>query len=186
VDSRPVPSTAGISVLDCFKSLREVVGDAAVDQGVANVGLDVRREFEALTPLSWFPNTSLNVLIDSVAAAAGVDPEPMLDAAVRLAVQRTFKTVWRMFLRVTTDGALITRTPLIYARSRNIGQLTARVVTPGISELTLTGWPDITPRQIRTIGISIEEVVRIAGRRDVTVTSVRTPDGAQYRLTWRA
>jgi hypothetical protein len=185
VKSGVIPCTAGVSVLDVFKSLEDALGEETVKRGIASAPPEMRAEFEALTPIAWFPNTTLSSLIDAVAAAAGLDPEPLLDAAVRRAVERTFKTVWRMFLRFTSDEALIARTPMIYSKARNVGQLVAKVLEPGVAELTLSDWPEVTPRQIRTIGIGIEEVVRLAGRRQVALASSRSADGAIYRLTWR-
>ncbi|MET0595149.1 MAG: hypothetical protein ABW133_20785, partial [Polyangiaceae bacterium] len=100
--------------------------------------------------------------------------------------ERTFKTVWRVMLRFTTDAALIARTPVVYSLSRNIGKLTAKVVTPGKSVVTLTEWPGVSPRHVRTLGISIVTVVTLAGRKDATITSTPTPDGAVFQLSWRA
>jgi hypothetical protein len=132
------------------------------------------------------PNTTLALFVDELARCAQRDAEEMIDEAVRRAVDRTFKTVWRMFLRITSDEALIKRTPLIYQRSRNVGQLHARILEPGNGEVLLTDWPDVSERHLRTIGVSIASVMELAGRRDVRMTSHRTPEGARYQLRWRS
>jgi len=173
-------------VLDLFRSLEDVVGVESVAKGLASAPPELRQQFEGLTAVSWLPNTTLNALIDAVGKAAGTDPEAMIDVAVRSAIGRALKTVWRMFLRITSDDALIARTPVIFSKARNVGHLTSRICAPGMAEITLAACPDLTPRQMRTFGIGIEEVVRLAGRRDPIVTSMRTADGAVYRLTWRA
>ena len=54
---------------------------------------------------------------------------------------------------MTSDEALIKRTPLIYARSRNTGQLSSRLVAPQHSEVQLSGWPEVSDRTLRTIGM---------------------------------
>jgi len=183
--SRSVPCTSGIAVLDVLHALGEMLGSETIEQAKARLPLSLRAEIEALTAVSWLPNTTLGALIDEVASCAGRDPEALVDQAVRAAVDRTFKSVWRMFLRVTSDDALIKRTPMIYQRSRNTGQLSARLIEPGYAELLLTDWPDISERHLRTIGVSIQRVVELAGRRDVRMSVQRKPEGGRYELRWR-
>lgn len=183
--SRSVPCTSGIAALDVLHVLGEMVGDETIERAKARLSPDLRAEIEALTAVSWLPNTTLGALIDEVARCAGRDPEALIDQAVCGAVDRTFKSVWRMFLRVTSDEALIKRTPMIYQRSRNTGQLSARVLEPGCAELLLTDWPDVSDRHLRTIGVSIQRVVELAGRHDVRMSVRRTPEGGRYELRWR-
>jgi hypothetical protein len=180
-----IPSTAGIAVLDLMHALEEVVGSDALEAGRAQLPAAMREELAALTSLSWIDNDIVGALVDAVARAAAREPEAMLDQAVRRAAERTFKTVWRMFLRIVTDEAMIKRTPLIYARSRNSGELNARIVEPGRAELTLSGWPSISDRQMRSIGVSIETVVGLTGRREAQMRVTRTASGALYDLRWR-
>lgn len=186
--SRPadvIPSLAGVAVLDTLQAIRELVGEEPYNRALQALPANMRSEFEATTALSWVPNTLVGALIDAIAHAAQREPEAMLDAAVRIAVSRTFTTVWRVLLRVTTDAALIARTPIIYARSRNVGRLTSSVVSPGKGEIILSEWPDVTARHLRTIGVGIVCVVQLAGRTDVHIACTRRADGAQYILSWK-
>jgi hypothetical protein len=179
-----VPSTAGTSILDLLDSYREIVGAETVERALASLPEDLRGKVSALTRLSWLPVADLSVVIDAVGRAAGRDPDELLHRAARLATDRSFKKIWRVMLRLTSDEALIARTPSMYLLSRNVGSLSARVVQPGRAELTLTGWPDVSDRHLRTLGISIARVVELAGRRDPSIQVHRTPDGAVYTLTW--
>ena len=181
-----VPSASGISIIDLRAALEEIVGKDVVASALAGLPSETRSEFVEITAISWVPLTTVTRVVDAIAAAAKVNPERLIDDAVRRAVERTFKTVWRVMLRFTTDAALIARTPVVYSLSRNIGKLTAKVVTPGKSEVTLTEWPGISPRHVRTLGISIVTVVTLAGRKDATITSTPTQDGAVFHLSWRA
>ena len=109
----------------------------------------------------------------------------MVDDVARRAVERTFKTVWRLLLRLTSDEALLKRASAIYARWRNTGQLSARIIEPGLAELRLTGWPGVSDRQLRIIGISVQTAVVLAGGHDVRFDFEATRDGALYALRWR-
>jgi hypothetical protein len=182
--SPSVPCTSGIAVLDVLHALATMVGSETIEAAKARLPLSLQADLEILTAVSWLPNSTFAALIDEVASCAGREPEALIDQAVRTAVDRTFKTVWRMFLRFTSDEALIKRTPIIYQRSRNTGQLSARLVEPGYAELLLTNWPKIAERHLRTIGISIQRVVELAGRREVRLTIQRTSEGGRYELRW--
>jgi len=181
-----VPSTAGTSVLDLLKSYEEIVGPDVLAAAREKLPAEIRAELDAMTSLSWMPVTSVARVVDQIAAEAKADPEALLDRAVRLATKRTLTTVWRALLKLTTDAALIARTPIFYSKSRNVGRLHARLVARRRAELTLTEWPSISQRHRRTLAISIETIVTLAGRRDVEVSWEPTADGAVYRLTWSA
>jgi len=180
-----VPSVAGIAVLDLMRALEEIVSTEVFLRAREALPPGVREDLDAVSAVSWVPNDTLNSVIDEIARAASLDPEAMLDQAIRSASQRTFRTVWRMFLRVTSDEALIKRAPVVYGRSRNVGQLSARIDTPGVAEVLLTEWPDISDRTLRSIGVGIQSVLEIAGRRDVRMSYIRTPSGGRYELRWR-
>jgi hypothetical protein len=90
-----------------------------------------------------------------------------------------------MLLRLSSDEALIKRTPMIYSRSRNVGELSARIVEPGRAELKLTEWPEITDRQMRSVGVGIESVIALTGRRSVQMRCTRTASGAVFDLRWQ-
>jgi hypothetical protein len=176
---------SGIAVLDAVRTLEAMVGPVAVTQAKALLTTTEQAELEAATPYAWVPLATLSHFFDAVARVVEREPEALVDEVVRRAVEHTFKTVWRMFLRVTSDDALVKRTPLIYARSRNVGQLDAKLLERGHAELRLTGWPVVSDRQLRLLAISIQSVLVIAGRRSVTYNYTRTPHGGHYELHWR-
>jgi len=180
-----VPSASGISVLDLRAALEEIVGKDVVIRGLASLPAETRGEFVDITALSWVPLATITRVVDAIAIAGQKNPERLIDEAVKRAVERTFKTVWRVMLRFTTDAALIARTPVVYSMSRNIGRLTSRMISPGKSEVTLSDWAGVSARHVRTLGISIATVVTLAGRKEVGVVSTPTADGAVFTLTWR-
>jgi hypothetical protein len=179
------PCVAGVAVLDLTRELEEMVGSQYIALARAALTHEQRLELEEVTAVSWVRMSTSSAFIDAVGSVVGRDPEPLVDEAVRRATVRTFKTVWRMLLRLTTDDALVKRTPMIYARGRNIGQLDARLLSPGAAEMILTRWPDPPPRQMRLIAISTEVVLGLAGRRETRCEHERKRDGARFALYWR-
>ena len=162
-----------------------MVGVNVVASGLAKLPPKVQEEFAPLTPMTWVPLTTSLMAVEYIAAEARRHPDELMDEAVRRAAELMFKTAWRLLLRITTDQALIARTPMLYSKWRNIGQLESRLVAPGQSELWLRGWPGVSERNVRTVGVSIETVLRLAGRRAVRVEWTRTADGARYLAFWR-
>lgn len=179
------PCVSGMATLDLLRTLAEVVTPETYKTALAQLPSDVAAELEALTAVSWWPLTSLGTVLDTVAQVAGLEPEAMVDETVRRSIDHTFKTVWRLLLRVTSVEAMVKRTPVIYARSRNVGQLQAHVLSPGHAEITLMGWPDVSERQMRVLSISIQRIVEISGRKDVAMIYARAPEGARFQLRWR-
>lgn len=168
-----------------IEALNEMVGQGAVADGLASLPADARAALTDINAVTWVPLSAFNQFIDETARMAKRDPEPMIDEAIRNAARRTFSTVWRMFLRVTTDEAMIKRTPVLHAKARNVGQMSSRIDVPGAAQVTLTDWPDIGDRTLRTIGVGIVSVLELAGRRDVRISYSRTPEGGRYELRWR-
>jgi hypothetical protein len=88
-------------------------------------------------------------------------------------------------LRVTTDSALISRTPIIYSKTYRRGELASKIVAPGRSELALRGWPGVSLIQVEGVRVGTETVLMLAGRREVKVSAVRHPQGADLKALWK-
>jgi hypothetical protein len=167
------------------RALEDMVGVNVVASALMKLPSKVREEFDPLTPMTWVPLTTTIMAVEYVATEARRLPDDLMDEAVRRAAEQMFRTSWRLLLRFTTDHALIARTPVLYSKWRNIGHLESALIGAGRSELWLRGWPGVSERNVRTLGVSIETVLRLAGRRAVRVEWTRTADGAHYLCYWR-
>lgn len=165
--------------------VRELLGDAAVDTALRRVPRDVADEFEAVTSLGWVRISTFETVFTELAGSAGKTVSELHSEVARVSIERTMRTVWRMLLRVTTDNALISRTPVIFARSYNRGRLSAAIIAPGRAELTLSDWPDAPDWPLRATRIGVETVLRLAGRKDARASAERRSHGASIVATWR-
>jgi hypothetical protein len=179
------PSATGATVQVLRRALESIVGVNVVDSALKKLPAKVRDEFDPLTPMTWVPLTTTIMACEYIAAEACRNSDDLMDEAVRRAAEQMFRTSWRLLLRFTTDHALIARTPVIYSKWRNIGHLESNLLAHGKSELWLRGWPGVNERNVRTLAVSIETVLRLAGRRAVRVEWTRTSDGAHYLCYWR-
>lgn len=180
------PCTSGTAIRDLRWALEEVAGKEAVERALSATPEEQRREFLEATPLSWVPLRVSTPIIDRIADEAGLEPERMMDQAVRMATERTMKTIWRVMLRFVSDEALIQRTPVIYKRTRNVGKLEVVSIDTGSAEIRLSEWPNMPSRQARILSVNIETVLTLTGRKNVKCHFKRTDDGALYRLTWES
>lgn len=167
------------------RALEDIVGVNVVADALKKVPAKAREEFDPVTPMTWVPLTSVSTVVEQIAADARRPVDDLTDEAVRRAAEQMFRTSWRLLLRFTTDHALIARTPVIYSKWRNIGRLESNLLAPGHSQIVLRGWPGVNERSVRTLAVSIETVLRLAGRRAVRIDWTRTADGARFLAHWR-
>ena len=176
---------SGTTVLESMRTLEELIGPVALE--AARNALPAQRgaELEGAMAMSWISMTTSGALMDAAAQIAGRNVDELIDQVARRTAERLFKTIWRMFFRFTSDEQVIKRTQALYARSRNVGVLSSRLTGEGEAELSLVGWPDVSDRQLRMLVISTTLVVELAGRTDVKIRSIRTPEGARFEVRWR-
>jgi hypothetical protein len=180
------PCVIGSGVLARRRVHEAKLGADRVRHALGTLPAAIRQEFDDTSPISWVRITTVEAVSDAIAAEAGADPEAWHDETVRAGATETFKTVWRVMLRLTTDEALVMRAASMYGKTRNLGKLTARIPQPGRAELTLTEFPNMRPRWARTVAIGIEVVLTLSGRANAVVTSAVQPDGASFIARWRA
>jgi hypothetical protein len=185
VEEAELPSVSGALACGLRDVLAQVVGADQVDQALATVTPDAAARYRAVSPIGWLPISVLEEVFGKVAQRQGRSIGDLHVEVARTSIERTMRTLWRLLLRLTTDSALISRTPVIYGKSYNRGRLTAEIPAAGRATVTLLDWPNPPEWPLRATQIGIETVLRIAGRDDVDVRYTRTADGALYTATWR-
>ncbi len=185
VPHRTVPSLSGAVFLRNEKMFREAVGDAVVDRARASLTEEQRDVLDSAVPAAWIPVTVLDTFYYAIGAEAGRDLHGFYPEVVKEGITATLRSVWRVLLRLTSDRALLRRTPLIYERGHSVGKITPRIDGPGRATVVLTQWPQMP--DLRRLGVAsgIRAVMEVAGRKDVTVEYDGTDDGAVYRVCWR-
>jgi hypothetical protein len=170
-------------LLDQLAVARELVGEAAVERGILRAGAAVREELASLLPVSMVTLATVDALHDAIAAEVGEDPTTWHRKIIRQGTERTFSTVWRFFLRLTTLEAITKRAATMFSKTFDRGAMSATATGPGVVRMTLTGWPDVGVRQLVAIEVATESVMHLAGRRHTTVRWTRTPDGAVFDVS---
>jgi hypothetical protein len=179
-----IPSAGGTTVRALRNALQELVGVDVLNTALASLPPELQGTFEPVTPMTWVPLDDIYSVVARIAEIAGRGYDELTDEAVERAGEKTLRTAWRILLRVTADRALMTRAPILYSKWRNIGRLETRSAGPGKAELVLTEWPGMSERNIRSLGVTIQTVLRLAGRKQIKVQSQSTSDGAKYTVVW--
>lgn len=159
----------GAVLLEQRRVMEELVGPERFASVVAELPPDIRDEYERLTMLSWCRHSTATAVTTHVGEALGRRPEDFQAEVVRLGIERTFRGIWKVLLKFTSDEALIKRTALLFSKTCDRGKLTAERLGPGHVSLVLSEWPDIPDLDIIAIATGIETVLRIVGRRTASV-----------------
>lgn len=180
-----VARVGGTIVGEARSVLRELAGPE-FDAGLATLPPSLETAYREVTPLSWFPVDALEEVLGAIAGRMAVDPLDLNDRVSAIATERALGGLWRVLLRITTDRALLSRTPVIYQKTYDTGRIVPRIVAPGRAEVELLDFPDAPPFVLRPLGVGIQTTLRCAGRERARVTYERTPDGALYSGAWVA
>lgn len=180
----PVPSVRGTLILNMLEITRAHYGRVALENAIDRLDPEQRSQIEQATPLSWVPNDTQAAFFLAVAAEAGLTIEELIDECVPLATEQSFKTVWRIFLRVLHPHALVTRASAMFGKTRNVGDLAVTHRERGKAFLALTGWPEATDGHLRATAVAIQTVLRLAGRKHAKCSYQKTDSGGSFEVVW--
>jgi len=174
------PRVSAAIVLDQLKVAEELLGREATARALAGMPPAAREEVAALLPVSWCTLTTADAIHEAIAREAGENVDLWHRRMVREGMERTFSTIWRFFLRLTSIEQITKRAATMYGKSFDHGEMTAERVGPGHIVMTLRGWPGVPDRELTAIEVSTEIVIRLSGRPRGTVRVTRTADGARF------
>jgi hypothetical protein len=178
------PSITGTIVRTHLELLDERFGAGSAAECIRALPAECRQALEGVTAAGWLPITTWEAFYDAFSRQVGADVAVLHGEMSRQSVERTFKTLWRVLLRFTTDDALVSRTPLLYSRAYTHGKLTSRFSARGVADVELGGWPGVPEIVLRGTRGAVETVLQLAGRKSARVTWQRARDGATFRATW--
>lgn len=184
-DSSRVPRVSGAVLLDQLRVCEEIVGKEAMARAREALPAGRRVELDGLTPVSWVDTDLAEQYYSLIAQRAGKGIRELHGEVVRRGLQQTFRTLWRAILRFTSDSALMSRTPLIYSRAFDSGEMTSNFAGNCRAEVIVRGWPAMPPFQINGLAVAISTVLELAGRKEPRVTQEPRSDGAFYVATWK-
>ena len=174
------PKVSAAIVLDQLHVAEELLGKEAAARALASMPAAARAELADLLPVSWCTLSTADAIHAAMSAEAGENVVEWHKKIVRVVMERTFSTVWRFFLKLTSLSQIAKRAASLYGKSFDRGKMHAELVGPGHAVMTLTGWADVPDRELNAIEVSTEIVLHLSGRKQAIVRVVRTADGARF------
>ncbi|MDH5493240.1 MAG: DUF2378 family protein [Myxococcales bacterium] len=178
------PCNSGMSVHDEHHVAIEVLGAAVVQRALDRLPADRRAEYDGATALSWVRISTILMFFQGLAEETGRDIWDVHEEIVRHGIARTLTTVWRLLLRMTSDEAIVKRTPILYGKHFNIGRASAQIDAKGNGRMRVVDFPMIDDMSLHGLSVGIEAVLEFAGRANVRVRPRRTAQGADFELRW--
>jgi hypothetical protein len=178
------PGIIGTSFLAFTDAVAKVHGPRVLSAARERMTDDQRAEMDVTTPITWVRATTMTAWVLALAEAARTSAFDLIEECARLATRDSFTTVWRVFIRFTSAEALVSRTPLIYSRTRNTGKLEVETITSSKAKLVLSGWPGVIDSQLHSLAVSIRTILELSGRRSPICRFERTDDGGVFDVRW--
>jgi len=175
---------SGTLVLEHRRILKEMCGPTDFERVLAALPRDVREEYENIAMLGWLRVRTAEQVFDAAGRVLDRIPADLHTEVARRSVEHTLTKLWRFVLRLASDDALISRTPIMYRKAFQRGRLEARVVAPGNAEVQVHDWPDMPEFSTRGLRIAIETVLSLAGRKGVRLKLSHNERGPMFTATW--
>lgn len=175
---------SGALIIDQRSGLQCLLGEEDYRLVLSQLPAEVRETYESAMGVSWVPCGHVDKVITAAAHHVGRHPLEFHAELSRQNVERTLRGTWRVLLRFTGDRAIVQRTPLMYRKTFDTGELEGTIIEPGHAEVTLHGWPEISDIHLVGLQMGIETVLSITGRPNVRCSRRRTPEGAVFDLRW--
>jgi len=163
----------------------ELVGDDVVTRAFGMISEEQRAELEDLLPVSWCKLTTAFAVHEAIAGQIRQDVKAWHRTIVRVGIERTLTTVWRLFMRFTSTEALLKRAASIYGKSYDRGSVHAAQLPEGGVEVVLTGWPDVLDFELEAMATGLDVVLKLGGRKHTRITVERRPGGARLEVRVR-
>lgn len=177
------PAIFGAIITSSREALVEAIGRQAYEAALSRLPRADADTYRNANALDWVPIRVIEEVVRACGDVVGRDPMTLNDEVSRVGARRAFGSVWRAFLRFTSDEALMTRGPMLFAKTYNRGRIRSEFPSPRVAKVSLE-WPDAPELVVRTLRVAIEELLVAAGRVHVRVQAERTPRGSEYRCSW--
>jgi hypothetical protein len=178
------PRVSGAVILKQIESMVRLYGRDTYDRALARLPDEPRREIGELLAISWIPAATAQRLKDAVGALAGCTSQEVQVQVVRASLGQIISVFWQFLLRHVSDEALVKRTPLLYSRTFDRGELVAQVIEPGHASFELLGWPDVSDYDALGLATGIAFVLEHTGRKGAASRWSRSEGRVRFEVSW--
>ncbi|MFK7990544.1 MAG: hypothetical protein AB8I08_31270 [Sandaracinaceae bacterium] len=176
----------GSILVDQLTQIERCYGADVIESALARLTPAQADEVRGTVSVSWLNVTTVTAFKTAVAEELGQDPLDFQREVVRAALGDTISTMWRALLSKLWDSAIVKRTPLLYSKTFDRGEMTLSEIEGTTATFVLTGWPDIPEYDCVGLSTGIEALLDYAGRKPATVRWSREAGKVLFCATWTA
>lgn len=177
------PAIYGAVIVVMRPVLIDYVGKSTYDRALHAISPADAEAYDRTNALGWVPVRSVEAVARACAEIKGEDWRALNDEVSRRGARKTYNTLWRVFMRFSSDEALMTRGPMIFGKTYNRGSVRTEFPEPGRARLLLD-WPNAPDLVVRTMRVGAEEMLLAGGREGVRVQIERSQRGATFLCQW--
>ena len=159
-------------------------GRAVIDRDMARLTEEQAATVRATISASWMDVHTVAAFKNAVAHELGVDPLDFQRDIVRRALGDTINKMWRVLLQSLWDSAIVKRTPILYSKAFERGELKLEQIGKGEATFVLSGWPDMPEYDCIGLGAGMEALLEYSGRRGAVVRWERQAPLLRFRARW--
>ncbi|HJL19738.1 MAG TPA: hypothetical protein RMH99_29010 [Sandaracinaceae bacterium LLY-WYZ-13_1] len=176
---------SGAMVTNLLEAMAERFGADALARAMERIPEHSGRELSEAMPISMVPIASCEHLLHALAEETGRDVHRINREVNRHATARTFSTLWRLVLKLTSEDRLFSEAQRYFARAYDQGRLVVERDGRAGASLRVRDRPGMTRLAREGFAEGVCELLRLKGRRDVRAETSPHPDGADVHITWR-
>jgi hypothetical protein len=178
------PLFSSTLLLDQVDVMRELYGDAPVDEAIAALPETERREVAEMVYGGWCNVATVTALKTELARRVGEGPLTLQRRVVARGTEKTLHGLWRFFLSRLSDPWLMKFSPLIYSKAFDRGVLVVERIAAGRADVVVQGWPQMPDLDCVGLAAAIETVLTLARRDRPRLTWMRRGAEVRFAAVW--
>lgn len=172
-------------MLEQIRVITEIHGRDTYERALSTLPPTSQAEIAALINLSWIDTTVAMELKNAIARELGRNELEFQRWVVRTAIQHTLSRFWGALLSLASDVAVIKRSPILYRKTFDRGELALVERTTGSALFEVRGWPSMPEYDAIGLASGMEAVLEHLHRRDARVRVTRQGSVVQLAASWR-
>lgn len=179
------PKLKGSILLDQIAHIETLYGRSVIEKAYGMISPTHRNEVMGALPISWLSTEAAQAFKDAIAEQVGVGSLMFNRMVVRHGIAKTINSLWRVLLRQLWDGAIIKRTPILYAKTFDRGKMSLQISGDHTATFELDGWPQIPEYDCVGLAEGIEALLEFSGRKGATVQWRRSGALMLFDASWQ-
>lgn len=180
------PTVAGATLRAQLETLATMLGPHDYDAACAELTEGERAELAALATSERAPATLATRVLEVCAERTGRELDELREAVLEERARANYRSVWGSLLNPSNEETLASRAAAMVHRAYDRGEVVSATTDVGRCDLLVSAWPAMPEHALHELRVAFRTVLELTGHQGVRVTAGRTPQGALYKISWKA